>query len=87
MDVFLAKSLELRMTVYGCIRSIRAAHFCNGPRVSGYWDPQGHHLGTIVMPEQPANLAWGDNDYRTLYITATTRFIVCGRKLADLFLI
>jgi gluconolactonase len=27
---------------------------------------------TIVMPEQPANLNWGDKDYRTLYITATT---------------
>jgi gluconolactonase len=24
------------------------------------------------MPEQPANLAWGDADFRTLYITATT---------------
>jgi gluconolactonase len=24
------------------------------------------------MPEQPANLTWGDNDYQTLYITATT---------------
>jgi hypothetical protein len=24
------------------------------------------------MPEQPANLNWGDKDYRTLYITATT---------------
>jgi gluconolactonase len=23
------------------------------------------------MPEQPANLAWGDADYGTLYITAT----------------
>ena len=22
------------------------------------------------MPEQPANLAWGDPDYGTLYITA-----------------
>jgi len=22
--------------------------------------------------EEPANLAWGDSDYRTLYITATT---------------
>ena len=32
----------------------------------------GHHLGTIVVPEQPANLAWGDTDYSTLYITATT---------------
>jgi sugar lactone lactonase YvrE len=23
------------------------------------------------MPEQPANLNWGDSDYATLYITAT----------------
>ena len=23
------------------------------------------------MPEQPANLAWGDSDLGTLYITAT----------------
>lgn len=46
--------------------------FVTGPKGIWVWDPQGHHLGTIVMPEQPANLAWGDNDYRTLYITATT---------------
>ncbi len=36
------------------------------------WDANGNHLGTILMPEQPANLNWGDKDYRTLYITATT---------------
>jgi gluconolactonase len=43
-----------------------------GPRGIWVWDPLGHHLGTIVVPEQPANLAWGDSDYSTLYITATT---------------
>jgi gluconolactonase len=43
-----------------------------GPRGIWVWDPAGHHLGTIVVPEQPANLAWGDSDYSTLYITATT---------------
>jgi gluconolactonase len=47
--------------------------FVTGPRGIWVWDPQGQHLGTVEMPEQPANLAWGDNDYRTLYITATTR--------------
>ena len=36
------------------------------------WDANGKHLGTILMPEQPANLAWGGKDLRTLYITATT---------------
>jgi gluconolactonase len=46
--------------------------FVTGPKGIWVWDAQGHHLGTIEMPEQPANLAWGDNDYRTLYITATT---------------
>lgn len=45
--------------------------FVTGPKGIWIWDPQGHHLGTIEMPEQPANLTWGDSDYRTLYITAT----------------
>ena len=42
-----------------------------GPKGIWVWDAKGNHLGTIVMPEQPANLNWGDKDYRTLYITAT----------------
>lgn len=46
--------------------------FVVGPKGIWVWDAQGHHLGTIVVPEQPANLGWGDKDYRTLYITATT---------------
>jgi gluconolactonase len=46
--------------------------FVTGPKGIWVWDAAGHHLGTIVMPEQPANLAWGDPDYGTLYITATT---------------
>jgi len=45
--------------------------YVTGPEGIWVWDAQGHHLGTIVMPEQPANLAWGDADYGTLYITAT----------------
>jgi gluconolactonase len=46
--------------------------FVTGPNGIWVWDADGHHLGTIVLPEQPANLAWGDADYGTLYITATT---------------
>ena len=45
--------------------------FVTGPEGIWVWSPDGQHLGTIVMPEQPANLAWGDPDYGTLYITAT----------------
>lgn len=46
--------------------------FVTGPKGIWVWDANGNHMGTIVMPEQPANLSWGDKDYRTLYITATT---------------
>ena len=45
--------------------------YVTGPQGIWVWNPQGHHIGTIVVPEQPANLTWGDADYRTLYITAT----------------
>ena len=55
------------------MRVDREGHlFVTGPLGIWVWDANGHHLGTIVMPEQPANLAWGDSDYRTLYLTATT---------------
>lgn len=46
--------------------------YVTGPGGIWVWDADGHHLGTINTPEQPANLAWGDPDYGTLYITATT---------------
>ena len=46
--------------------------YVTGPEGIWVWDTEGHHLGTIEMPEQPANLNWGDADYGTLYITATT---------------
>ena len=46
--------------------------YITGPQGIWVWNASGHHLGTIVIPEQPANLTWGGKDYRTLYITATT---------------
>lgn len=46
--------------------------YAAGP--GGVWviSPDGKHLGTIVPPENPANLAWGDADAKTLYFTART---------------
>jgi gluconolactonase len=46
--------------------------FVTGPGGIWVWDPEGNHLGTVLMPESTANLNWGDADRRTLYITATT---------------
>src|SRR6185312_14194142 len=44
----------------------------SGP--GGVWiiSPAGKHLGTIKVPEQVSNVAWGDKDGKTLYITAST---------------
>jgi gluconolactonase len=46
--------------------------YAAGPE--GIWilSPEGKHLGTIVAYEVPANFAWGDDDGRTMYITART---------------
>jgi gluconolactonase len=46
--------------------------YVTGPGGIWVWDAQGHHLGTILMPEQPANLTFGGPKQSTLYITATT---------------
>ena len=44
----------------------------SGP--GGIWivSPQGKHLGTILTPERLSNLAWGDDDAKTLYTTGGT---------------
>jgi gluconolactonase len=46
--------------------------FVCGP--GGVWiiSPAGEQLGLLKLPEDPHNLAWGDEDARTLYITALT---------------
>jgi gluconolactonase len=44
--------------------------YCTGPGGVWIFSPAGKHLGTIQPPETPANLAWGDADGKTLYITA-----------------
>jgi len=46
--------------------------YVSGP--GGVWviSPLGKHLGTIQAPELPANFAWGDDDGKTLYMTART---------------
>jgi len=46
--------------------------YCTGP--GGFWiiKPNGKSLGRIMLPELPANLAWGDSDWKSLYLTART---------------
>ena len=44
--------------------------YCTGP--GGFWiiGPEGNCLGRVFLPENPTNMAWGDGDWQTFYITA-----------------
>lgn len=46
--------------------------FCTGPGGIWIYSPDGVPLGRILMPEVTANVNWGDDDSRSLYITAST---------------
>ncbi len=46
--------------------------YCTGPGGVWIFSPDGKHLGTIKPPEPPANCHWGDEDGKTLYMTART---------------
>ncbi len=60
--------------------------FCTGPGGVWVFDPGGEKLGVIEVPQVPANLAWGDDDLETLYITAQSGLyrirVKTGGKLA-----
>lgn len=49
---------------------IKGNVYSTGPGGVWIFSPNGELLGIIETPEAPANLAWGDSDYKTLYITA-----------------
>jgi gluconolactonase len=46
--------------------------YVSGP--GGLWviSREGKHLGTIIAPKHPHNMAWGDDDGKTLYLCART---------------
>jgi gluconolactonase len=53
--------MDSRSNLYSC-----------GPGGIHVFDPDATCLGVIQVPEYTANFAWGDSDYRSLYITAST---------------
>ena len=46
--------------------------YLTGPGGIWVFDTSGEHLGVIQTPERSANLAWGGDDWSTLFITAST---------------
>ncbi len=55
-----------------------------GAGPGGLWifSPQGRHLGTVKIPERMANLNWGGEDSKTLYITASSSLYRIHLKIA-----
>ena len=46
--------------------------YCCGPGGIHVFDPQARCLGVIEVPEYTANLCFGDDDFRSLFVTAST---------------
>ncbi|MBI3636279.1 MAG: SMP-30/gluconolactonase/LRE family protein [Candidatus Rokubacteria bacterium] len=46
--------------------------YCCGPGGIHVFDKDAKLLEVLEMPEPTANFAWGDDDYRSLFITAST---------------
>ena len=60
--------------------------YVTGPEGVWVFSPEGEHLGVIRIPEDVGNLNWGDDDWRSLYIPASTsvyrvRMKVGGNRL------
>lgn len=56
--------------------------YCTGP--GGFWimSPDGKAIATVKTKELPANLNWGDDDAKTLYLTARTGLYRIRLKIA-----
>jgi gluconolactonase len=46
--------------------------FTTGPGGIHVMDPSGAFLGRVLVPEKGSNLAWGEADWRTLFVTSGT---------------
>jgi gluconolactonase len=44
--------------------------YVTGPGGIWVWSPAGKHLGTIIVPRNPANLTWGGPNNAQLFLTA-----------------
>ena len=56
--------------------------YVTGPKGVWIFAPDGEHLGVIRVPENVGNVNWGDDDWRTLYIPASTSLYRVQMKVA-----
>ncbi|MET1026049.1 MAG: SMP-30/gluconolactonase/LRE family protein, partial [Dongiaceae bacterium] len=55
--------------------------WCTGPGGVWVFSPRGQLLGRIVVPEVVANLHWGGEDFRTLFLAASTSVYTVRTKV------
>ena len=58
--------------------------YCCGPGGIHVFDPDAHLMEVLAVPEYTANFAWGDDDYRSLFITASTSLYRVRRRVPGL---
>ena len=56
--------------------------YCCGPGGIHVFDPDANLLEVLEMPEHTANFAWGDDDFQSLFITASTSLYRLRRPIA-----
>jgi gluconolactonase len=58
--------------------------YSTGPGGIWIFSPELKHIGTIVVPERAGNLAWGDEDGKSLYIAASSSIYRVRLKVAGI---
>jgi gluconolactonase len=56
--------------------------YCCGPGGIHVFDPQATCLGVIIMPEHTANFCFGESDFRSLFVTASSSIYRLRVKVA-----
>ena len=56
--------------------------YVTGPKGVWIFAPDGEHLGVIEVPENVGNVNWGDDDWRSLFIPASTSVYRVRMKVA-----
>ncbi len=70
--VFDATTDERKGNPDGMKVDVKGNLYCTGPGGIWIFSGEGKQLGLLHIPELTANLAWGDEDGKTLFITAST---------------
>ena len=73
-----------RPDVEAIVRNVPAGTqiYCCGPGGIHVFAPDATCLGVLHTPEYVANFAWGDADYRSLYITASSSLYRVRTRIA-----